>query len=211
MYTDPVNLATNKNLSTLKPLYFGPIPGTTATERMQWFNDPRTYEYQQETRPVLVRSEPDELRHYRLTMESIEKRFSIERMIISRCLPAPYRKDVGTTSNMYVTQMDDQLWKFFINNHEEVPTINKKFTHGYPDHGFWRSVEFHRVGWVDGDHPTLHTPFWFLAKWEEMGFTYKTYVSSVSFIRNSWSGIVRAEFKYETWVHSQFNNNWQFC
>jgi len=210
-FFDPVNTSTNTNATTHEQLYYGgQIPGTAYGERMTWFNNPQTYEDQSATRPFFIRNEIETLKIYRLGMECLEKCFTIERMIIGRCLPAPYRKDVGKTTNMYVAQMDSDLWRYFVSRHTDTPK-KKTYTQGYPDHGGRRPVEFERISWGPGRHPSLHTPYWYLSKWEEEGHIYKAYVSEVSLIRNAWSGMVRAEFNYETWFYNPERSCWQFC
>jgi len=185
-------------------------PGPTLDERMTWFNDAHTFEEQDISRVKQRECEPDYMRYYRLSMECKEKSRTIERMIIKRCLPAPYRKDVGKTSNMYVSEMDDELWNFFVTNQQTPPTQNTKYWHSYPDHGYYRREEFHRIGWTNGNHPDLHTPHWYLTKWCENGRVYKSYIYSVNFIRNSFSGLVRCEYHYYVWLFNNSANGWIF-
>jgi len=151
------------------------------------------------------------LRLYRLKSESKEKCRSMERLIIKRCLPAPYRKDVGVNSPMYVTEMDSHLWEFFLNTQQTLPTINRIYMRSYPDHGHYRNEDFHCIGWLNGNHPDLHTPCWYLTKWYENGIVYKAYIYSVNFIRNCYSGLVRCEFEYHTWFYDNNANGWRFC
>jgi len=178
---------------------------------MSWFNNPYTFESQEITRVQKREEEIAIMRAYRLNMECKEKARTIEKLIIKRCLPAPYHKDVGISTHMYVTEMDDELWQAFIGNQQVPPTINKRYKHSYPDHGHYRTEEFQRVGWCNGDHPCLITPHWYLTKWYQNGIVYKAFVYSVDFIRNSFSGLVRCEYNYFTWFYDVQANGWRFC
>jgi len=64
---------------------------------------------------------------------------------------------------------------------------------------------------MDGHHPRLYNGYWYLNKWEEDDFTFRALVKTISFIRNSWSGIVRTEFTYDTWYYNDDDGEWQFC
>jgi len=184
----------------------------TEEDRLSWFNDPHTFEDQEVTRKRKREDDDNQiLRGLRLFMECQEKARSIERLIVKRVLPTPYRKQVGKQSHMYVAEMDDILWNYFISNNPVQPTINSKYAHSYPDHGFWRREEFHRVGWINGNLPYLHNPHWFLTKWYEDGLVYKAYVYEVFLIRNGFSGMIRCEYQYYCWWFYLEENGWIAC
>jgi len=61
-----------------------PAPGSTYQERMSWFNDPNTVEFQDVTRTQHREEESKILRLYRLKCK--EKCRSMERLIIKQCL-----------------------------------------------------------------------------------------------------------------------------
>jgi len=116
---------------------------------VQWSS---TYEDQEVSRKRKREDDGhDELQQMRLFYECREKARLIERLIMKRVLPSPYCKHVGKKERMYVTEMDETLWEYFITNNPVAPTMESKYAHSYPDHGWTRREYFHRVGWENGE------------------------------------------------------------
>jgi hypothetical protein len=190
--------------------YIGGVPGTSLRERIDWFQNGVTYEHPHQ-RSLNIRNEPPPLFLYRLNLDLEEKKKTMERLIIARCLPAPYRKDVGKGYPMYLTEMDKTLWDYFLSKQDDKPVLDKLRSQSYPDRGYKRKEQLHYVEWKNGVHPTLSTPQWFLIKWSEEGRVYRAYVSSILFVRNGWTGMVRVEFTYWTWVFDPLSQLWEHC
>jgi len=162
-----VDRESNVNRHSSLPLYYGGTPRGSLQDHINWFNSPSGFEFPLETRTPFTRTTNVLLLLFQLRCECREKMMTIERLVTSRCLPAPFRKDVGIKSNMFVSQMDKQLWEYFLSEQNIPAPINKKYNRSHTDHGFSREDYFHRVSWSDGTHPTLNTPHWYFLKWFE--------------------------------------------
>jgi len=126
----------NINRSSLLPLYHGGVPGNSLQDHIDWFNSPVGFEYPQQTRTLNSRTVHPFVLACQLQNECRERTMFIERLITSRCLPAPFRKDVGKKNSMHVTQMDQQLWNYFVSTQQ--PSTNTTYNRSYTDHGFIR-------------------------------------------------------------------------
>jgi len=189
-------------------------PGTTYDEVQQWFKTPSDFEYQHQSRGFYhYENIPEDLKIL-FTNEKI-KHFNktAERLIIQRCLPAPYSKEVGWTYPLYVGSMDDHTWSHWIASHVDPPTYVKGYTRKYPDHdGKKIPVFFSCVGWESGKFPTLVTPHWYFTKWCENEWRiHRAAVNSVFFIHNRYSEIVRVKFTYNTQQFNVLTNMWEYC
>jgi len=96
-----IDVVNNINTMSGKALYYGEVPGPSYEDRINWFNHPLSHENQHQIRIFPVRDEPNELFIYRLLKDYDDMVMGIERVVVGRCLPAPYRKDVGK-KNKYV-------------------------------------------------------------------------------------------------------------
>jgi len=201
----------NLNTHSSLPLYHGNAPGNSLQGAIDWFNDPTSFEFPFQTRSQpSSRSSNPQVRLFQFYCECSTKMIKMEQLIIGRCLPAPYRKDVGKTSPMYIAQMDPALWDYFLSI-QPPPDTHKVYTHTYPDRGFKRRENFHTVKWSNGILPNLHTPHWFFVKWFQNGYVFRGYVDSLTLIWNEYSGMIRCEFTYKTWYWNPYYNNWIYC
>jgi hypothetical protein len=122
---------------------------------------------------------------------------------------------VSPKSKMWITHMDEQLWNYWCyimhkKNPFEVSRIAKI---KYPDHGFKRPETLTKVGWTSSI-PILSNPNWHRKKWVPLGSgnLYRSEVISLAFVRNSWTGLVRAEFEYtELWFEDEVDSRWTWC
>jgi len=77
-----------------------------------------------------------------------------------------------------------------------------------PDHGERMDGVSHRVTWNSGFLPSLYNPFWFYKKWAKDDRSYRAEIKSFGLVRHSWTGVVKVEFSYITWVWDPEYNQW---
>jgi len=190
----------------------GLFPGDTYQDALNWFDSPTDFEYEHQARGFYHRDHiPLPFRHLILDEEMLRFNKTIERLVIQRCLPGPYKKEVGWTSSLVVGVVDGELWHHWVSSHSTPPPYNKKYKHTYPDKAGSRSEIFYQVGWNDGlNYPDLATLNWYFTKWYCDGIVYRGVVNKIFFIRNRFSDQVRVQFTYDThrydgglvkWVH----------
>ena len=114
---------------------------------------------------------------------------------------------------MFVAQMDIILWNFWLERKSALakPNSISYRTIKYPDHDDGRRNEqIQRIGWEAPNFPPLSQKVWYMKKWMgEHDLIYRTYINNIVLVHNSWTGLVRVEFEYDTWVVNPDSNKWQ--
>jgi len=162
-------------------------PGNTYEESLTWFDSPTDFEYEHQSRGFYHRDHiPFALKQYILEEELRRFNKTIERLVIQRCLPGPYKKEVGWNFPLVVGVVDGELWHLWVASHSSPPKCNKEYRHMYPDHAGPRSEIFYQVGWDDGLHyPDLATPNWYFTKWYCDGIVHRGVVNKIFFYTES--------------------------
>lgn len=186
---------------------------TTTTHIQQWFDNHLTWEIPHDTiryNYLNPSSNPYVMWYY--NQRVIECCIEIEKRIIFRCLPY-YHKHITHQSKLFAVHMYPELWKYFIyilscSCPPEKKTISKIYI---PDHGFRRCEYNERVSWF-GNLPKLYNANWNFKKWVDVD-TYALWrarVIEMHLIYNTYTHLVRVEFKYETQCWSDNEKKWYF-
>ena len=129
-----------------------------------------------------------------------------------------YKKTAGTTSNyIFIGHLSPNEWEELIRRKSLYyePDIVERYT-SVPTFENTRMKEVNtRVTWKENLPPLFQKDFWWYSKWveyfDQTHYVYHARVNSLALIRNSFTGLVRVEFSYDTALFNIATGLWDDC
>jgi hypothetical protein len=119
-----------------------------------------------------------------------------------------YKKEVEASANMVVATMSEQEWMYYVNSLYIQPVSVFRST-SMPDHSHRRPEVIHTCRWFYPLIPQfINSPFWYMKKWFQNNVRYRAVIKQFGLSRQTWTGVVKCQFEYETSFYCVETQSW---